>query len=144
MATAVTTSTASASYKAYQILHLAFTIAPLVAGADKFFDKLTDWDKYLAPVVSKIIPAHTFMMAVGGIEIVAGLLVLWKPRIGAFVVSAWLLGIVLNLLLIPGYFDVALRDFGLALGALALGFLALDYDRGSESRPTGHTSAQTS
>jgi len=112
--------------QAYQILHIAFTIAPVIAGVDKFLHLLVNWDQYLAPVVARMLPlsGHTFMLLVGVIEVVAGLLVWWKPRIGAYVVMGWLWGIIINLLLIPGYFDVALRDFGLSLGALALARLA--------------------
>jgi hypothetical protein len=119
------------AYQAYQILHVAFTIAPLIAGADKFFHFLVNWDQYLAPAVARMlpVPAHTFMQAVGIVEIVAALLVALTPAIGAWVVGAWLCGIVLNLLLIPAYFDIALRDFGLALGAFALARLAAEYDR---------------
>ncbi len=135
MATVVATS--SASRNAYRILHFAYTVAPLIAGIDKFFDKLVDWDQYLAPAVASRVPAHTFMMAVGVIEIIAGLIVLFKPRIGAWIVGAWLLGIVINLLIYPGFFDVALRDFGLSLGAFALAFLSADF----ESRPTKEMTA---
>jgi hypothetical protein len=114
------------SDQAYQILHIAFTVAPLVAGVDKFFHLLVNWDQYLAPFVARLLPfsGHTFMLLVGVIEIVAALLVWWKPRLGAYVVMGWLWGIIINLLLIPGYYDVALRDFGLSLGALALARLA--------------------
>jgi hypothetical protein len=114
------------SHQAYQILHIGFTIAPILAGLDKFFNLLTNWEKYLAPFVTQTlgIRATTFMMAVGVIEIVAGLLVWFKPRFGGYLVMAWLWAIIINLLLIPGYFDVALRDFGLSLGALALARLA--------------------
>jgi hypothetical protein len=118
--------TSTHSDQAYQILHIAFTVAPLVAGLDKFFHLLVNWDQYLAPVVARLLPfpGHTFMLLVGVIEIVAALLVWWKPRLGAYVVMGWLWGIIINLLLIPGYYDVALRDFGLSLGALALARLA--------------------
>ncbi len=114
------------AYQAYQILHIAFVVAPVLAGADKFFGLLVDWDKYVAPRVASLLPfsAHTFMLVVGIIEITAGILVAIKPRIGAYVVCAWLLGIILNLLLAGGYYDIALRDLGLALGALALGRLS--------------------
>ena len=114
------------SHQAYQILHIGFTIAPILAGLDRFFNLLTNWEKYLAPFVTQTlgISATTFMMAVGVIEIVAGLLVWFKPRFGGYLVMAWLWAIIINLLLIPGYFDVALRDFGLSLGALALARLA--------------------
>jgi hypothetical protein len=117
-------------YQAYQILHLGFTAAPILMGLDKFLGLLASWDQYLAPLVPRVtgIPAHTFMMIVGGIEVLVGIGVALKPRIFAPVVAAWLMGIILNLLLIPAYFDVALRDFGLALGALALSRLAIPYD----------------
>lgn len=113
-------------YQAYQILRLGFTVAPIVAGLDKFFNFLVDWEQYLPASVNKLIGGHghELMLGVGVIEIVAGLGVAFKPRVFAYVVSAWLLLIVINLLLIPGYFDVALRDFGLALGALALARLS--------------------
>jgi len=119
------------SYQAYQILHLAFTVAPIVAGVDKFFHLLVNWDMYLAPAIARLspIPGHQMMLGVGTIEIVAGLLVAFKPRIGAYVVAAWLLGIIGNLLMIPGFYDIALRDFGLFLAALALARLSAEFDR---------------
>lgn len=107
-------------FQAYRILHIGFTMAPIVAGLDKFTNLLADWTQYLAPFIPNIVPASTFMAIVGVVEIIAGLLVFFKPRIGAYVVAAWLVGIIFNLLLVPGYLDVALRDFGLFLGALAL------------------------
>ena len=114
------------TYQAYQLLHIGFVVAPIAAGLDKFFHLLVNWDQYLAPVVQRLLggQGHTFMLAVGVVEIAAGLLVAFKPRIGGYVVAAWLWGIIVNLLLIPGYFDVALRDFGLSLGALALARLS--------------------
>ncbi|HYO13375.1 MAG TPA: hypothetical protein VE685_09305 [Thermoanaerobaculia bacterium] len=114
------------SHQAYQILHLGFTLAPILAGLDKFFNVLADWDQYLAPIFPRMLglDPETFMMIVGVIEIVAGIVVWVKPRFGGYLVMAWLWGIILNLLLIPGYFDIALRDFGLSLGALALARLA--------------------
>jgi hypothetical protein len=120
----------SPTYQAYQILHLAFFVAPVIAGVDKFLNLLTHWEQYLAPVVTKVIPLspRAFMMGVGAIEIAAGLLVLAKPRYFAYVVAAWLVGIIVNLILLGAFFDVALRDLGLALGALALGRLAQTYD----------------
>jgi hypothetical protein len=120
---------AKPAYQAYQILHVGFVVAPVIAGLDKFSHLLVNWDIYLAPVIAKFSPigGHGLMLAVGVIEIIAGILVAIKPRIGAYVVSAWLLGIVINLLLIPGYFDIALRDFGLSLGALALGRLSEEF-----------------
>ena len=116
----------SAAYQAYQILHWGFTALPILAGLDKFTHLLTNWDMYLAPMVARLAPGgpQLFMRAVGVIEIVAGLLVAWKPRIGAYVVAAWLAGIIVNLLLLHNFYDVALRDFGLCLGALALARLA--------------------
>ena len=117
------------AYQAFWTLRVGFTAAPILFGLDKFAHLMTNWDKYLAPRLDNIIPgtAHQVMAAVGFIEIVAGLLVLLAPRIGAYVVAAWLAGIILDLLLIPGYYDVALRDFGLMLGALALARLATAY-----------------
>jgi hypothetical protein len=115
------------SFKAYQTLYFGFIALPIIAGADKFFDFITTWSIYLSPVVSGMVDAQMFMRAVGVIEIAAGLLVAFRPKIGAFVVAAWLGGIIVNLLSYPGFYDVALRDFGLALGALALGFLAKEY-----------------
>lgn len=110
------------AYQAFWILRIGFTAAPILFGLDKFAHILTNWDQYLAPRLDRIIPgtAHQAIFAVGIIEIFAGLLVLLAPRIGAYVVATWLAGIILNLLLIPGYYDIALRDFGLMLGALAL------------------------
>ncbi len=124
-------TTADAGYQAYQILRIGFTVAPILAGLDKFFHLLTDWDKYLPSVVNNMVGGrgHQFMMVVGVIEIIAGIGVFIKPKIFAYVVSLWLVLIIINLLMIPGYFDVALRDLGLALGALALGRLSATYDR---------------
>jgi uncharacterized membrane protein YphA (DoxX/SURF4 family) len=114
----------SPAYQAYKILHIGFTVAPILAGLDKFLNLMVDWSQYLAPLIANLIPANVFMTIVGVVEIIAGLLVFFKPRIGAYVVAGWLLAIIINLLLIPGYYDVALRDFGLFLGALALGRLS--------------------
>jgi len=128
---AAETDSRSAPYQAYQILHFGFTVAPIIAGLDKFLHLLTNWDQYLAPSVNNMLGGHghEFMLAAGVIEIVAGIGVFLKPKIFAYVVSAWLLGIIVNLLMIPGYFDVALRDLGLSLGALALGRLSVVYDK---------------
>ena len=114
------------SLDAFRILRLGFIVAPIVAGLDKFLHLLTDWDKYLAPVASKTlgIQPHTFMSIVGVVEIIAGITVAVKPRFGAYLVAAWLFGIIVNLILLGGYLDVALRDFGLLLAALALARLA--------------------
>ena len=118
-------------YQAYQILRLGFTVAPIVAGLDKFFNLLVNWEQYLPPFVNNLVGGHGhgLMLVVGVIEVIAGLGVAFMPRVFAYVVSAWLLLIVGNLLMIPGYFDVALRDFGLALGALALARLSQEFDR---------------
>ena len=124
-------SASKPSYQAYQILRLGFTVAPIIAGLDKFFHLLVNWDQYLPAFVNNLTGGHGhgLMLAVGVIEIVAGLGVAFKPRLFAYVVAAWLLLIVANLLMIPGYFDVALRDFGLSLGAFALARLSQEYDR---------------
>jgi len=119
------------AYQAYQILHLGFTVAPIVAGLDKFFNLLTNWEQYLPSFVNRMTGGHghELMLAVGVVEIIAGIGVAVKPKVFAYVVCAWLLLIIANLLLIPGFFDVALRDFGLALGALALARLSPLFDQ---------------
>lgn len=123
-------TTRNPAYQAYQILHIAFVVAPLIAGLDKFFHALVNWDQYLAPPIANLFGgnAHGFMMVIGGIEIIAAIGVLLKPKVFAYVVAAWLVGIIINLLLIPGYYDIALRDLGLCLGALALGRLSQQFD----------------
>jgi hypothetical protein len=128
MAQTIATTTRPA-YQAYQILYIGFIVAPFVAGLDKFTHFLTNWNQYLAPAVERLLPVsgHTFMLLVGIVEMAAAVLVAVRPRIGAYIVAVWLLGIILNLLMIPGYFDVALRDFGLALGALALAGLSEEF-----------------
>jgi len=117
-------------YQAYLLLRLAFTVAPIAFGLDKFANLMVHWPKYLAPWINTIAPGsgQDFMYFVGVVEIVAGLVVLVKPRYGAYLVAAWLGGIVVNLLSYPGWYDVALRDFGLMLGALTLARLASVYD----------------
>jgi len=124
--TETTSELKTVSYQAFRILQMGFVVAPIVAGLDKFFHLLVDWDRYLPGVVNNVLGGHghQFMMVVGVVEIVAGIGVALKPRIFAYVVAAWLLLIIGNLLMIPGYFDVALRDVGLMLGALALGRLS--------------------
>ncbi|HZO89121.1 MAG TPA: hypothetical protein VFB38_12360 [Chthonomonadaceae bacterium] len=128
------------AYRAYQLLHIGFTLAPIIAGLDKFFLILANWDNYLAPIIPQTlhVQPHMFMMAVGIIEIIAGLIVAIKPRIGGYVVAVWLWGIIINLFLVPGIIghqghtwglDLALRDFGLSLGALALAWLGAMFDR---------------
>jgi uncharacterized membrane protein YphA (DoxX/SURF4 family) len=111
------------------VLRIGFTVLPIVAGLDKFFHFLTNWDEYLAPMVAQNvtgfgIDAHTFMLAVGVVEIVAGLGVAIWPRVFGYVVMLWLWGIVVNLLIHGEYFDVALRDFGLSLGAFSVARMA--------------------
>jgi len=120
---------ASPSRQAFQILRLGFTVAPIVAGLDKFFNVLVDWTQYLPAFVNRLAGGHghAVMHGVGVIEIAAGLGVAFKPRIFSYVVAAWLGAIIVNLLLIPGYYDVALRDLGLALAALALGRLSAEH-----------------
>jgi uncharacterized membrane protein YphA (DoxX/SURF4 family) len=115
-----------AGYQAYLLLRLAFAVAPIAFGLDKFFNVMVDWPVYLAPWINDIAPGsgQDFMYLVGGVEILAGVLVAIKPRYGAPVVAAWLAGIIVNLLLLGGYYDVALRDFGLLVAALALSRLA--------------------
>jgi uncharacterized membrane protein YphA (DoxX/SURF4 family) len=115
-------------YQAYQILHIGFTVAPILFGLDKFFNLMVQWDTYLAPWVVRIVGnAHKFMLVVGIVEIVAGLLVAFKPRWGSYIVTLWLLGIIFNLLTYSGFYDIALRDFGLFLAALALTRLSQRY-----------------
>ena len=112
--------------QAFLLLRTVFTVAPILFGLDKFVGLLTDWEQYLAPQIDALIPgtAHQAMLAVGVVEILAGILVAVAPRIGGYVVAAWLAGIIVNLLLIGDFYDVALRDFGLLVGALALARLA--------------------
>jgi hypothetical protein len=120
---------AQPAYQAYVILHIGFAVLPVAAGLDKFFHLLVNWDQYLAPVVTEYLPVtgHTFMLAVGVIEILAGLIVAFRPQIGAYIVALWLWGIIVNLFLVPGFYDIALRDFGLSLGALALARLSREF-----------------
>ena len=117
------------AHQAFTLMRIGFALLPILAGLDKFTHFLTNWDQYLAPAVERLLPVsgHTFMLFVGVVEMAAAVLVAVRPRIGAYVVVAWLVGIIVNLLLIPGYFDVALRDFGLALGALALARLSEEF-----------------
>ena len=120
---------AAAAHQAFWLLRIGFTVAPILFGVDKFFNWSVHWPDYLAGWINNIVPGsgQDFMYVVGGVEIAAGLLVAFAPRIGAFLVAAWLAGIVVNLLTKnpPKYYDIALRDFGLMLGALTLGRLAL-------------------
>jgi uncharacterized membrane protein YphA (DoxX/SURF4 family) len=118
------------AYQSYLLLLVGFAALPVIAGLDKFFHLLVNWDQYLAPLATQILPVsgHTFMLVVGVIEIAAGLLVAIRPRIGAYIVALWLWGIIINLMLIPGFYDIALRDFGLSVGALALARLSHEFN----------------
>lgn len=126
----------SHTHQAYLLLRTVFIIAPILFGLDKFTNIMVDWTVYLAPLATDIVPVepNVFMYGVGVVEILAGLLVAWRPRIGSLVVAAWLAGIIINLLILSGFFDVALRDFGLLVGALALNRLATE---------EGHRTANT-
>lgn len=132
-----TTSTTSAAGTqhgadhAFRLLRTVFTIAPIAFGLDKFAELLTDWDQYLAPWVNDLVPgsAHQAMLAVGVIEIVAGIVVAVAPRFGGPLVAAWLAGIILNLVTMGEFYDIALRDFGLLVAALALSLLAWDHHK---------------
>ena len=118
------------TYQAYAVLRAAFVVAPVVFGLDKFTNLRVQWDQFLAPVLSRPLPVtpHEAMYVVGVVEVVAGLVVALHPRLGAIVVAAWLGGIILNLLLLPGFYDVALRDLGLLSAAVALQRLATRFD----------------
>ncbi len=116
-------------YQAFRILQVAFILAPLLAGLDKFFYLLTDWSQYLSPLALQILNYHDrgFMMFTGVVEIIAGIGVFFKPKIFSYIICLWLLGIIINLCLTGHYFDIALRDLGLLLGALSLGRLSAKY-----------------
>jgi uncharacterized membrane protein len=119
------------AYGAYVLLHIGYVVLPLWMGIDKFVKALNpDWPHYLAPWIVNLIPfsAQTAMYVVGAIEILAAVLVAIKPRYASYVVALWLAGIIINLLTYPGFYDIALRDFGLLAGALALARLAWTYD----------------
>jgi hypothetical protein len=122
---------AQPGYQAFLLLRTVFTVAPILFGLDKFAGVLVDWDQYLAPWIDDIVPgsAGDAMYAVGAIEIAAGLIVAVAPRFGALLVAGWLGGIIFNLLTHSGYYDIALRDFGLLVGALALWRLSAEYAR---------------
>lgn len=124
------------AYGAYLLMRIGFTVLPLWFGADKFANVLTDWTLYLAPWIVAVIPfsAHTAMLVVGVIEMVAGLAVAIKPRYAAYIVAAWLAAIIVNLLSYSGFYDIALRDFGLLVAALTLARLASAYDPAWRSR----------
>jgi hypothetical protein len=114
------------AYQAFMLLRTAFTVAPIAFGVDKASNLLTDWQRYLPPTIDQLVPgtAYQLMLVVGLVEVIAGVLVGLRPQLGAYLVAGWLAGIILNLLLIPGFYDVALRDFGLLVAALALARLA--------------------
>jgi hypothetical protein len=124
------TNWADPRYQAFALMRLAFTVAPIAFGIDKFFNVMVHWPNYLAPWVNDIMPGsgQEFMYVVGAIEILAGVIVAIKPRYGAYIVAAWLGGIVITLLTYSGFYDIALRDFGLMLAALTLARLAAVYD----------------
>jgi hypothetical protein len=124
------TSAADPAHQAFLLLRTVFTLAPIAFGLDKFANVLTDWPGYLAPWIDRLVPgtAQQAMYAVGVVEVVAGVVVAVAPRYGAWLVAAWLGGIIVNLLTFPGFYDVALRDFGLLVAAVALGRLAVRYD----------------
>jgi hypothetical protein len=130
-ATPATRLRSDPAYQAFTLLRIAFTVAPILFGLDKFANVMVDWSQYLAPWIDNLLPgsAADAMYAIGVVEIVAGLVVAFRPRFGAPLVAAWLAGIIFNLLTYSGYYDIALRDFGLMLGALTLTRLALVYDR---------------
>lgn len=119
--------------QAFWILRIGFTAAPILFGLDKFAHVLVNWDRYLAPQIARALPgnAHQIMFVVGVIEVVAGIVVAVRPRFGGYLVAAWLAGVIVNLLVLGGYYDIALRDFGLLLGALTLARLSVVYDRPS-------------
>jgi hypothetical protein len=140
MATATATSHRPAvrdnpAYQAYLVLRTGFVVAPILFGLDKFTNLLTDWTSYLAPAVDRLVPgsATGAMLAVGVVEVVAGLVVAVRPKVGGYLVAAWLAGIIGNLLLLGDHYDVALRDFGLLLAALALARLATAFQPGHDA-----------
>jgi len=124
------------AYQAFFVLRTVFTVAPIVFGLDKFANLLVDWPQYLAPWIANIVPGtpQQIMYVVGVVEIVAGIVVAVVPRFGAWLVAAWLGGIIINLLTLSGYYDVALRDFGLLVGAVALARLSMVYAPGHHKK----------
>jgi hypothetical protein len=139
MATAVEPRSATRgdpAHQAYLVLRTGFVVAPILFGLDKFANLLVDWTTYLAPSIDRLVPgsASGAMIAVGVIEIVAGLVVAVRPRFGGYLVAAWLAGIIVNLLLLGDHYDVALRDFGLLLAAVALARLATAFQPAREAR----------
>jgi hypothetical protein len=124
------------AFQAFALLRIGFTVAPILFGLDKFLDWLVDWPIYLAPQIDDLLPgnADQVMLAVGVIEVVAGVVVAVRPKFGGYLVAAWLAGIIANLLLQADFYDVALRDFGLLLAALSLARLATAFDRSAGAR----------
>jgi hypothetical protein len=124
------------AYQAFLLLRIGFVVAPILFGLDKFFDLTADWSTYLAPGIDRLVPgdAGDAMLAVGVVEIVAGLVVALRPRFGGYLVAAWLAAIIVNLLLLGDHLDIALRDLGLLLGALALARLAGAFGPARRSR----------
>jgi uncharacterized membrane protein YphA (DoxX/SURF4 family) len=133
-------------YQAFLLLRTTFVVAPILFGLDKFTNWMTEWTAYLAPWIADLSPwdPAATMKVVGVVEVAAGILVLVAPRIGAYVVAAWLLGIIVNLLSLQDFYDVALRDFGLMMAALALGRLAQAYAPGRQTAAVGTSPAQSS
>ena len=121
------TVAAGSQRQAFLLLRTVFTVAPIVFGLDKFTNILTHWTMYLAPQATAIVPLQpqTFMYIVGVVEVIAGVAVAVRPKYGSVIVAAWLAGIIVNLLLLGSFYDVALRDFGLLVGALALNRLSV-------------------
>ena len=126
LAAPATARTAAPERQAFLLLRTVFTVAPVIFGLDKFTNLLTDWTMYLAPVATSVVPlpAQTIMYIVGVVEIIAGVAVAFRPRFGSLLVAVWLLGIIINLIVLGNFYDVALRDFGLMVGALALNRLS--------------------
>jgi hypothetical protein len=133
------------AFQGYFLLRVGYVVAPLLAGLDKFFDFTVDWSRYLAPWVNDLVPgtADDFMLVVGAIEILAGLTVLVSPKWGSLIVAAWLAGILINLLTFdpPRFYDIALRDFGLMLGAITLNRLATAFGATTIVEETRHLNA---
>src|SRR5262245_13684206 len=125
------------AYQAFWILRIGFTVAPILFGIDKFLNWMIEWTGYLASQIDDLIPgnAHQAMLAVGVIEVVAGVIVALRPKFGGYLVALWLAGIIVNLLIQAEYYDIALRDFGLLLGALALARLATAFERPTVRHP---------
>lgn len=127
--TAARRTALDSDHQAFLALRTVFTVAPILFGLDKFTNFLTDWTAYLAPWINDLVPGNATqaMYAVGVVEIVAGLVVAFLPRFGGWLVAAWLFGIIVNLLTLGDYYDVALRDFGLLVAAVALARLSVKH-----------------